>query len=74
MPLDLKTDAFERQVSEFIAGLLELLHIDDRPAYTRNRVVNVKEEAETLILAREFLDADYIRRKLMILLGDGDLA
>lgn len=74
VPLDLKCDAFEAQVTEFIQGILALAGLEDEPAYTRNKIVNTQEEVQTILAGAEYLDSDYITRKLLTILGDGDLA
>ena len=71
-PLDLKTDRFERCVTGFILEILKLAGISDRPSYTRNRIVNTKEEAETILLGAPYYDDEYITKKLLTLNGDAD--
>lgn len=71
-PLDLKTDRFERCVTGFILEILKLAGISDRPSYTRNRIVNTKEEAETILLGAPYYDGEYITKKLLTLNGDAD--
>lgn len=73
VPLDLKTDGFEEQVTEFISGILLLAGIDDKPAYTRNQIVNRQEEVQTVLLAAQYFDEEYITRKLLSILGDADM-
>ncbi len=72
IPLDLKVDKIERQVTRFIAGILALAGIDDKPMYTRNQLINKQEETQTLVLQAQFLPEDYIREKLLTLNGDID--
>lgn len=74
VPLDLKADKFERQVTEFIAGILALVGIDDEPTYTRNRIINEQEEMQTVLMAAQYFDEEYITRKALTILGDGDMA
>lgn len=74
VPLDLKTDRFERQVTKFLMGILKLAGIDDKPAYTRNQILNKQEEAQTVLLAADYVTDEYITRKLLTLLGDADMA
>lgn len=74
VPLDLKTDKFERQVTEFISGILALAGIDDEPTYTRNQIINRQEEMQTILMAAEYFDEEYITRKALTTLGDGDMA
>jgi len=73
VPLDLKTDRFERQVTEFINSILELAGIDDAPGYVRNKIVNAQEEMQTLLMFAEYVDDTYITTKGLTLLGDADM-
>ncbi len=72
--LDLKTDEFEGQVTDFVKGILALAGIEDEPAYTRSKLVNPQEAMQTVLMAAEYLDDEYITRKALTLMGDGDLA
>lgn len=73
-PLDLKTDEFEGQVTDFINGILSLAGIDDKPTYTRSKLINPQEAMQTVLMAAEYLDDEYITKKVLTLLGDGDMA
>lgn len=73
-PLNSKTDQFEYCVREFIKGILKLAGIDDEPIFTRSIIVNSQEEVQLVIQAAQFLDEEYVTRKILTLLGDGDLA
>lgn len=72
VPLDLKTDKFEAYVTAFILRLLELAGIKDKPSYTRNQIVNRNEEVQTLLLAAQYYDEEYIVQKLLTINGDAD--
>lgn len=72
-PLDLKTDLFEEQVTRFLLQILELAGIDDKPTYTRNRIINKAEETQTLLMGAQYYDDEYILRKLLTLNGDADM-
>lgn len=72
--LDMKTDGFEYCCIQFINGILELAGIDDEPTFTRSRNVNVSEEIQTIMSAATALDSEYVTRKVMDLLGDGEQA
>lgn len=74
VPLDLKMDKFERQMTEFINGILALAGIDDEPSYTRNKLINTQEEMQTLMTAAPYLDAEYITTKALTIMGDPDMA
>lgn len=71
--LDLKTDKFERQVTEFILGILALAGIDDEPTYTRNQIINKQEEVQTVLMAAPYTDDEYITQKVLTILGDADM-
>ena len=72
--LDLKADDFEFCAIEFLQGVLAVLGIEDDPTFTRNKIVNANDQISTLLSAREYLDDEYITRKILEILGDGDQA
>ena len=72
--LEMKTNGFEYCVLKFINGILELAGIDDNPTFTRDRILNVSEEIEHVMQASTALDDEYVTRKILELLGDGDKA
>lgn len=69
-----KADQFEYCVMEFLEGILKVAGVDNDPAFTRSLIVNTQEEVTTLISAAEYLDQEYVTRKVLTLLGDGDQA
>ena len=73
-PLNEKTDGFEYCVNSFILGILEIAGIDDEPSFTRSTIVNTQEEVQTVLQAATSLSEDYVTRKILTLLGDGDKA
>lgn len=74
VPLDLKVDKTEGMVTRFIKSILSLACVDDVPSYTRNMIVNKAEEVTTVLQAAEYLDDEYITRKILTVLGDADQA
>lgn len=73
VPLDLKCDiTLEPQVTEFVVGILKLAGIDDIPTFQRNRLINETEETQRIIMQAQFLDAEYVREKLLTINGDID--
>lgn len=72
VPLDLKTDKFEAEVTRFITEILRLAGIDDQPSYTRNQIINKTEETQALLLGAQYYDEEYITRKLLTINGDAD--
>jgi len=73
-PLNSKTDEYEYCVREFIKGILKVADIEDEPTFTRSAIVNSQEEIQLVLQSGQYLTEDYITRKVLTLLGDGDLA
>ena len=73
-PPDNKVDEYEYQVGEFIQGILNVAGIDDTWSFTRSKIVNTTETITNLVQAAEYLAPDYITRKILEELGDGDKA
>ena len=69
---NVKADEFEYCVIEFIQGILALVGIEDNPTFTRSTIINTNEEITTLVQAAQFLGSEYVTRRIMTLLGDGD--
>lgn len=72
-PLDLKTNKFERQVTKFINGILKLAGIDDKPSYTRDKIINKSEETQVVLMGAEYMTPEYITKKLLTIWGDVDM-
>lgn len=73
-PLNAKADQFEYCVRKFIEGILAVAGIEDEPTFTRSIIVNNQEELQLVLQSAQFLDQEYITRKVLTLLGDGDQA
>lgn len=73
-PLNSKADMYEYQIIKFIKGILAVAGIDDDPAFTRSRLVNVNESISSVLQAGEYLDEQYMTEKILNILGDGDKA
>ena len=73
-PLNSKCDSFEYCVLDFIQKILFLAGIDDEPTFTRSMIVNVNESVQTISQAAAYLPDDYVTKKILTLLGDGDKA
>lgn len=69
-----KADQFEYCILEFIDGICKIAGIDNEASFTRSLIVNTQEEITTVIAAAQYLDSDYVTRKILSLLGDGDKA
>ena len=72
--LNSKCDDFEYQVIEFIQGILAIAGVEDEVSFTRSQLVNQTEMINTLIAAGTYLPQDYVTRKILDILGDGDQA
>ena len=73
-PMNNKADQFEYCVIQFINGLLEIAGITDTPTFTRSYLVNTEEEISIILQAATYLDDEYVTKKILTLLGDGDKA
>lgn len=74
-PLNSKCDMFEYCVLDFIQGILAVAGIEnEEPSFTRSKIINVNENIQTVLAAASVLDEDYVIRKVLTLLGDGDKA
>ena len=71
-PLNSKTDEYEYCVIEFLNGLLAIAGITDTPTFSRSMIVNSQEEVQLVISSASYLPDDYITKKIVTLLGDGD--
>lgn len=72
--LNSKCDDFEYQVLEFVQGILNVAGIDDEVTFTRSQLVNQTEMVQVILQAASFLPEDYVTRKILDILGDGDQA
>lgn len=73
-PLNMKTSDYEYCVIDFIKGILQVAGIDDNPTFTRSIIVNTSEDISNVLQSAEYLSEDYVTRKLLTILGDGDQA
>ena len=71
-PLNEKLDAFEAEISDFIARLLVVAGVEDEPTYTRSVIVNKAEEVGIVLNSANFTEPDYVTEKVMTILGDKD--
>lgn len=69
-----KVDQFETCVIDFIQGILTVAGQEDDPTFTRSQIANESEMIQNVVAAAQYLSEDYVTRKLLQLLGDGDLA
>ena len=71
-PLNQKTDFFEMNMTKFIKEILRIAGIDDAPTYTRSQNANQGEAVEMVLSAAEYLDDEYMTKKILTILGDVD--
>lgn len=58
--MDEQADQFEYQVIEAVQGVLMLMGVDDVPQFRRNRISNVKEQIEAVMLEASYLDQETV--------------
>lgn len=73
-PINSKCDKFEYQVLDFLNGIMAVAGIEDEPTFTRSQITNQTEMMSILLQAGQMLSQDYIARKMLDILGDGDRA
>ena len=71
---DAKLTVLEYCVIDFIKGLLNIAGVQDKPTFTRSRIINTSEEIQSVMLAASNLPEEYVTEKVLTLLGDGDKA
>lgn len=69
-----KVDQYETCVLDFLDGIMAVAGIDDTPTFTRSQIANESEMMTNLLQAAQYLPDEYVTRKVLDLLGDGDLA
>ena len=72
--LDQKASEYEDNVFEFLDGIMAVTGIDDTPTLTRSKISNTGEQIGNILQAADHLTDDYVTKKILTLLGDGDLA
>ena len=73
-PINSKADDYEYCVLEFLKGIMAVAGIEDNPTFTRSAIQNRKEQLDSVLAAAAVLDEEYVTRKVLTLLGDGDQA
>lgn len=71
-PLNSKCDQFEFNVLDFIQRILALAGIDDECTFVRSKIVNVTDEISAVLQAAQYLDSEYITKRILSLFGDAD--
>lgn len=71
--INLRADAFEEQVLEFMQAVFDLAGIEnEKVTFNRSKVANTQEEIQTILSTGDLLPMEYKVRKIMALLGDID--
>ena len=71
--INLRADAFEEQVLEFMQAVFELAGVEnEKLTFNRSKVANTTEEIQTILSTGELLPMEYKVKKIMALLGDID--
>lgn len=71
--INLRADAFEEQVLEFMQSVFELAGVEnEKITFNRSKVANTTEEIQTILSTGELLPMEYKVKKIMALLGDID--
>lgn len=73
-PSDSKATDFEYQVGEAVEAVLILADIDDKVTFQRDYIVNTGETIGWVLQSAQYFTPEYTTKKLLTLLGDGDLA
>lgn len=74
-PMNSKADQYEHCILDAIYKLLKIAGIEnENPTFTRSYLVNKQEEVQNVLNSAAFLPEDYVTKKLLTLLGDGDKA
>ena len=72
---NVRADELEYRVIEFLQGILSLAGIEDEhPTFTRSTIVNQSEEIQSLVQAAPYLGQEYVTKRILTILGDGDKA
>lgn len=71
-PLNNKADMFEYCIHDFLDSIFALVGIEGEATFTRSMLINAQETIQVLIQAAQYLPQDYITRKILETLGDGD--
>lgn len=72
-PLSGKADKYEDNVRGFVYAILDLVGIDDEPTWSRSQIINETEEIQNVLASAQYLTDEYVTRKLLTILGDGDM-
>lgn len=68
--MDEEADSFEYQIIQYIQQILAIIGIEDMPIFKRNKISNMKEQTEMVMLLANDLDRETILRKIPWLTPD----
>ena len=63
-PLNEEASEFERHIRNAVRALLKVQGADDSPLFRREKISNVKEQVDTVLMEAEYLDRETVLRKL----------
>lgn len=72
--LNAKCDDYEFCIKEFIDGILDIAGLESKVTFTRAMIINMSEDINSLLTAAQYLNSEYVTRKILDILGDGDQA
>ena len=71
--INLRADAFEEQVLEFMQAVFELAGVEnEKITFNRSKVANTSEEIQPILSTGDLLPIEYKIKKILALLGDID--
>ena len=71
--INLRADAFEEQVLEFMQAVFKLAGVEnEKITFNRSKVANTTEEIQTILSTGDLLPIEYKIKKILALLGDID--
>ena len=73
-PINNKADMYEYCVRDFLDGIFYVAGVNSDVSFTRSTIINAQESVQVLVQAAQYLSEDYVTRKILELLGDGDKA
>lgn len=70
--LNSKCDDFEYQILDFLEGIMAVAGVDDEATFTRSEIINIEEMIGLILQAAPYLSEEYVTKKILDILGDGD--
>lgn len=63
-PMDEEADDYEYQIIKFVQQILRLIGVEDTPIFKRNKVSNMTEQVQMVMMEAEYLDDETLLSKL----------